>query len=299
MDALLTLKAFVAVACAGNFSAAGRQLGVATSVVTKRIDQLEDHVRARLFTRTTRRVELTETGRQWLARVKSSVSEVDDILTGLRRSGRDLEGHLRVKLPTTLGVLYLAEILGRFQTRYPRVSLDIVLIDGVVNPVEQGFDVAVSVFPTSFPGVLDEPLCPLRRIVCAAPSYLASRFVPNHPRELADLDTLNFLPTGLVWSFTNKDGPTNVEIRPKLGANDSQVLAAACRQGNGVALLPAYVALPALRDGTLVRVLTDYAVPDIWIKALVPASRIDIPRVRGVLAMLRDALAPLPPWEIA
>jgi len=297
MDTLQNLKAFLAVAGSGSFSAAARQLGVAPSVVTKRIDQLEWAAKVALFARSTRRVAPTEAGERFLPRVRAAVAELDEVLSEMARPRRDLEGHLRVKVPTTLAVLYLGAILGRFQAQHPRVSLDVVLADRPLNPVEEGFDLAVVAFPASFGGVVDEPLCPLRRMVCASPAYLAARGVPRHPRELAGHDTLNFLPTGSVWIFGSKRGPISVELAPKLSANDNQVLLAAAREGNGVALLPSYVARPALRAGELVQVLEAFPVPEIWIKALMPENRMQIPRVKALLAFLKGSLGDTPPWE--
>lgn len=297
MDTLQNLKAFLAVARGGSFSAAGRQLGIATSVVAKRIDQLEWATRTKLFARSTRQMVLTETGERWLQRVQSAVAELDEVLTGMARAGVDLEGHLRLKMPTTLTILYLGAIVSRFQFKHPRVSLDIVLADRPLDPIEEGFDVAVTVFPDSFGGVVDEPLCPLRRLICASPDYLAERGVPDHPRDLVAHDTLNFQPSGPVWSFQSAEGPISVEIRPKLSANDNQVLFAAAREGNGIALLSSYVAGPALRDGSLVQVLEAFPVTDLWIKALIPENRAQIPRIRTLVGFLKDGLSPVPPWE--
>ena len=202
-----------------------------------------------------------------------------------------------LKIPTTLAVPYHGTILGRFQAQHPRVSLDVVLADRPLNPVEEGFDLAVVAFPASFSSVVDEPLCPLRRMVCASPAYLAARGVPRHPRELAGHDTLSFLPTGPVWTFRSDHGPIGVEVAPKLSANDNQVLLAAAREGNGVALLPSYVALPTLRAGELEEVLEAFPVPEMWVKALIPENRVQIPRVRALLAFLKGNLGQTPPWE--
>jgi DNA-binding transcriptional LysR family regulator len=297
MDTLQNLKAFLAVAGSGSFSAAARQLGVAPSVVTKRIDQLEWAAKVKLFARSTRRVTSTEAGERFLPRVRAAVAELDEVLAEMARPRRDLEGHLRVKVPTTLTVLYLGTILGRFQAQHPKVSLDVVLTDRPLNPVDEGFDLAVVAFPASFGGVVDEPLCPLHRLVCASPAYLAARGVPRHPRELAGHDTLNFLPTGPVWTFQSNRGPISVELAPKLSTNDNQVLLAAAREGNGVALLPSYVALSVLRAGELEQVLETFPVPEIWVKALVPENRVQIPRVRALLAFLKGSLSHTPPWE--
>src|ERR1700761_5276719 len=110
MDTLQNLRAFLAVARSGSFSAAARQSGVATSVMTKRIDQLEISVGTRLFVRTTRSLALTEAGQRWIERVQSLVADIDNALADARLDG-DLEGPIRIKAPTTLSVLYLARLL--------------------------------------------------------------------------------------------------------------------------------------------------------------------------------------------
>jgi DNA-binding transcriptional LysR family regulator len=296
LDTIQNLKAFIAVAETGSFSAAARQTGLATSVVAKRIDQLEGRVRAILFLRTTRRLSLTEAGQRWLAHVKTVVGDVEDLLAEAATPSHQLDGALRVKAPTSLAVLYAGEILARFQNRHPKIAMDIVLTDRPLNPAHEGFDLAISVFGATFPGVVDVPLCPVQRTLCAAPSYLARCGTPAHPRDLSRHDTLNFRPTGEVWTLDSPKGPVTVEVRPRLSANDGLVLLAAARAGNGIALLSNYVALPSLRSGELVPVLETFSLPEIWIKALVPESRMLVARVRALVDFLAASFSP-PPWD--
>lgn len=297
MATLQNLRAFLTVAKAGSFSAAARQMGVATSVVAKRIDQLEAATGTRLFRRTTRTMHLSEAGETWIKRVQSVVADLDDVMTGAARGGHELGGPLRVKVPTTMTILYLADILARFQRLHPKISLDVTLADRAVNPVDEGFDVVVGAFGASFTQVVDLPLCPLRRMLCASPAYLDRRGSPSHPRDLPQHDTLSFQPTGHVWSFNTPQGPVLVEVGPKVSSNDGQVLLANARAGNGIALLSEYVASPSLRDGTLVAVLRDYPLPELWLKILVPDSRLRVSRVRALVDFLKASFAPSLPWE--
>ncbi|HWK45200.1 MAG TPA: LysR family transcriptional regulator [Stellaceae bacterium] len=296
MDTVQNLKAFLSVAQTGSFSAAARRAGLATSVLAKRIDQLEASTQTVLFMRTTRRLTLTEAGQRWIARVTAVVGDVDDLMAEAARPSRDLEGSLRIKAPTTLAGLYLGEMLGRFQNHHPKVAMDVVLTDRALNPADEGFDIAISVFGAAFSGVVDVPLCPLQRIVCASPAYLAARGTPSHPRDLSKHDTLNFRPTGDVWVFNSAQGPVTVEVRPRMSANDGQVLLAAARAGNGIALLSSYIVLPALRSGALVPVLETFSPPEIWIKALIPENRMPVARIRALVDFLAANFAP-PPWD--
>jgi DNA-binding transcriptional LysR family regulator len=297
MDTVQNLRAFMEVAQRGSFSAAGRKLGIATSVVAKRVGQLEARTKTQLFRRSTRAVTLTEAGQAWIGRVRPMLTDIDELLAGARTIGRELEGPLRIKAPTTLSILYLGAMLASFQVRHPKIVLDIVLTDRPVNPTEEGFDLALAVFGSSFTGVTDVPLCPVRRLLCATPGYLSARGTPDHPRDLPTHDTLSFSPTGHVWVFSGPQGQILVEVSPRFSANDGQLLVAAARAGNGIALVSEYVALPLLKTGELVTVLQDFPVPDIWLKALVPNSRMQVRRIQALLRFLQDSFLTEPPWS--
>jgi DNA-binding transcriptional LysR family regulator len=299
MDAFQNLRAFLAVAETRSFTAAARRSGLATSVLTKRVDQLERAVKTRLFVRTTRTVTLTEAGRRWIERVRSLVADFDDTMRQVSDTGHDLEGPIRIKAPTTLTVLYLAEILTRFQTLNPKLSMEIVLADRVVNPADEGFDVAIAAFDATFGDVVDIPLCPLRRVLCASPDYVARRGQPAHPRDLMAHDTLSFGPTGSIWSFIGPQGPATVEVNPRISANDGQVLLRAALAGNGIALLSEYLTAPRLATGELVPVLQAYELPELWVKVLIPEARMQVARISALAEFLKVSFSPGPPWRAA
>jgi DNA-binding transcriptional LysR family regulator len=297
MDTVENLRAYLAVSRTGSFSAAARELGVAASVVTKRISQLEWRLKAPLFERTTRRVSLTAAGQQHLPAIQRLVSDLDGIFSGVQQAAPELQGRLRVKVPTSLAVLHLAEVFNRFQRRYPLVSLELVALDRPVNPVDEGFDIALTLMPDAFGGVIEEPLCLIRRLLCAAPAYLKRRGTPRQPGDLERHDILNFLPTGTAWSFESATGDVSVKVHPRFSSNEAQLVAAAAIAGNGIAVLGDYLALPAVRAGTLVQVLPKHPLPELWLKALVPENRIHAARLQALLSTLRRALAPRPPWS--
>ncbi len=297
MDTLSNLKAFVATADAGSFSGAARQLGLVPSVISKRVDQLEWRIRAPLFTRTTRKLTLTDVGDRYLRVVRDSIRQVDDALAGMARASGSLEGHIRVKVPTTLGTLYLSGILAEFLQSQPMISMDIVLADRSVNPIEEGFDIAIGALPELYGRVQDRPLCLLQRRLCAAPSYLARKGTPQQPTELEGHDCLVFTTSGARWEFQSAQGLMGIDVRSKLRTNDGAAILQAAIAGSGIAVLTNYLADAALKNGKLVEILPSFKVPDIWLKALVPTSRIELPRVRMLLDWLEQNLKPLAPWE--
>lgn len=296
MDTLTNLRTFLQVATHTGFSAAAREMGVATSVVTKRIDQLEHRMGTRLFTRTTRAVALTDDGQNWLGRVKALLADADDVLSAVDPERGVLHGPIRIKLPTTLGVMYLADIVANFQQQHPHTTVEVMLTDRGLNPVEEGFDIAIAAFGTSYKDVIDIPLCSLNRTLCASPRYLAGKPPCLHPRDLQAHSTLCFQPTGPHWAFDGSDGPVQVTITPRLSANEGQVLLASAVAGNGIALLSEYLALPALQAGLLVPVMENFKPVDIWLKALAPINRLHVSRVAALLDLFKQSFVPPPPW---
>ena len=286
MDTLSNLKAFVAAAETGSFSAAARQAGLVPSVISKRIEQLEWRIRAPLFTRTTRKLTLTDVGERYLPVVRALVRQVDDALAGMAQASGELEGHIRIKIPTTLGVLNLSRLLNQFLVEQPMISMDIVLADRSVNPLEEGFDLAIGARPESYGQVQDHPLCPISRRLCAAPAYLQRRGTPQAPAELMDHDCLVFATSGTRWDFQGPQGLVGVDVRPKLKSNDGSALCQATLDGLGVSVLADYLVAPALARGELVELMPDHHLPDLWLKALVPANRIELPRIRSLLQWL-------------
>jgi DNA-binding transcriptional LysR family regulator len=261
LDTLINIRTFLAVARSGSFSAAGRHLGVAPSVVTKRISRLEDQMRVKLFVRSTRQLILTEVGERYLPRYQSLVKDIDDAIGGAAAVAQRIEGHLRIKAPTTVTIAFLARILSDFQQENPNVTMDVALVDRSVNP-----------YP---------------RKLCAAPSYLESRGIPKHPRDLVDHICLTFHATGSTWSFVSPGGPVDVEVRSAFSANDTQVLHDLALRGRGVAMVATYVAEDSIRTGKLIELLPEYPVAELWLKALIPQTQARKPTVRAVMEWLR------------
>ncbi|MDF3822947.1 LysR family transcriptional regulator [Leptospira sp. 96542] len=296
MDTLVNLQAFVAVAETGSFSEAARRAGLAPSVIAKRIDQLEWRIRAPLFIRSTRKLTLTDVGERYLPELRHLVRQMEDTLGGMARADGELEGHIRIKIPTTLGVLYLGELLNRFLQDQPRISMEVVLADRSVNPMEEGFDIAIGARPESYGQVQDLPLSPIRRYLCAAPAYLARKGWPASPTDLLAHDCLVLATTGTRWELQGPQGLVGVDVRPKLRSNDGMALHAATRSGQGIALLADYLVEPDLKRGVLQEVLPGMHLPALWLKALVPVNRIDLPRIQALLQWLRQQLGDTPPW---
>lgn len=290
MNALQNVKAFLLSARAGSFSAAARELGLSPSVITKRITQLEDHIGTPLFHRSTRNIALTDAGARILPRCVRIVAELDETLKkAASRSG--LEGHLRLKSPTTVGSHLLGDIFAEFNMLHPGLTIELMLMDRSVNPIEEGFDLAIAARSASYPDVVDVPLVAYPCVLCASPAYIEARGAPSHPRELADHDCLTSLLYGYVWTFQSARGELAIEIRPKFSANEGRVLLAAARRGLGLAILPDLIARDDLESGRLVEVLPRFPVATLWLKALVPAMKMNDRAMIALIAFMQERLA--------
>lgn len=288
MDLITHIRTFTAVVRCGGFSEAARQLGVASSVVAKRIAQLEQELKARMFERTTRRMSLTEAGEKLYVRAAEVVADFETLVQAVERDDGKLEGHLRVMTPTTLAIKQLAPVFCAFLVAHPRITLEVALVDHSANPTERGFDVAISGRLASYEGVVDLPLCPVQPLLCAAPAYLLAHAPPTHPRELAEHACLVFSATGTVWNFQGAKGVVSVDVHPRLLADDNLTLLHATIAGLGIASLPAYVASDALTAGALRIVMPNFSPQENWFKAYVPRRRMKIARLKALLEWLNE-----------
>ena len=283
----------------GSFSAAARELSVAPSVVTKRITQLEGQMRTKLLVRSTRGLALTSAGERLLPRFLRLVGELEELFVERTAAEGKVEGHLRIKSPTTITSLYLGALFSDFQVSHPRVSLEVVLMDRSVNPLEEGFDLVVAARPASYPNVVDVPLCAYPQVLCCSPGYLRQHAELRHPGELVDHDCLTTVLFGTTWPFDSPKGSLSVEIRSRLHANDGRVVLEAARRGLGLAPLPAYLVTEDLRHGRLVQVLEGYPMAVPWLKALVPRMKMDKPAVRELVSFTKTRMQPVAPWDRA
>lgn len=290
MNVIYSIRTFLSVARLGSFSAAAREAGTVPSVISKRIAQLEAHFHAQFFIRSTRGLELTEAGRNFQHRFMSILSELEDAMDSAT-SRVQLQEHVRIKCPTTFALLHVADVLCDFRLENPGVRIDLVLLDRSVNPLEEGFDIAIGALPASYPHVLDVPLCPLPRKMVASPSYIARHGKPEHPRDISSHDCVTFSAAGDIWTFEGPNGEVAVEVREAFKSSDSSVLRAAAVKGVGITIVSVHTIQDELDSGKLIEILPKFPVPDLFVKALVPERRRSNPTVSAILEALISASA--------
>lgn len=259
MDHLQSLKVFVAVAEAESFAAGARALGLSPPSATRAVSALETALGARLFTRTTRRVRLTDVGRTYLHDVREVLAHLQAADEAASGTAQAPAGQLRVTCPQEFGRIYIAPLLTEFLDRYPGVSADVLMIDRVVNIVEEGFDVALRIGALPSSGLVAVRVGQVRRVVCGAPSYFAERGYPQAPAELAAHRIVSVAPldAGRQWRF-GTGGELTVKIEPQLGVSSQAAAIEIARRGWGICHALSYQIGPDLEAGTLRTVLEDW-----------------------------------------
>jgi DNA-binding transcriptional LysR family regulator len=260
MDALNLLESFIVSAQTGSFSAAARQLGLTPAAVSKNVARLEAQIGVRLFNRSTRSLTLTTGGEQFAAEVSAPFADLQDAVARAAQPEGRPSGTLKVSVGVAFGREYLVPMLTEFLRRYPAVVPDWHFDNRPVDLVSGAFDAAIGGGIELNQGVVARELARAHVVAAASPAYMASRTMPAHPSELAQLDGIarRSGATGRVyaWTLRNQIGEeAQAEYRTRLIFDDPEAMAHAAMQGLGVALLPMPHAARWFIKGDLVRLL--------------------------------------------
>lgn len=282
------MAAFVAVADLRGFAPAARRLRVSPSAVTRQIAALEEHLGARLLQRTTRSVTLTDAGTRYLERVRRVLADVAEA-EGAAQTERTVPGgRLVVAAPNVFGRLHVAPVLSDLLTRHPAVSAELTLSDRVTNLVEDGIDVAVRIGELDDSSHVARRVGATRRVVVAAPTYLARHERPRTPAAVAEHAVIQF--TALTplpeWRFSEEGRERRVGIRPSYVTNSADAAIAHAVRGGGLAMVLGYQVVDAVRAGQLEVVLASYERPPLPIHLLYPTTRLLSANVRAFLELV-------------
>ena len=289
---------FAAVVAHGSLSAAGRALGVSAPMVSKRLAALERRLGARLIHRTTRRLALTGAGARFhedVVAILAATAAAERRVSGAPGQPR---GPLRLSAPTSFGRLHVAPHLGGFLAAHPAVELTLDLSDGYSDLISERIDLAIRITAEVAPDLAARRLATSRRILCAAPSYLAQA---GTPRDVAALDGHRLLAADgqLPWRLVGPDGAKLVEGRSTVRTNSSEVVRELAIAGVGVALRSLWDVSHDLAAGRLVRVLADHeGSADVAIYAVHPRAALIPPNVTAMVAYLVALYDPVPPWPV-
>ncbi len=306
MDKFESLRAFTHVVEQGGFAAAARTMGLSRSAVNKAVIALERELGVQLLRRSTRQVTPTEAGTAFHTQAKLILGQLDDAISAVREQDARPAGALRVNAPMSFGTLHLSPVIAEFIARWPAVHLELVLNDRFVDPIEEGFDVTLRAGePRASTSLAAKEVAPVRRVLCAAPDYLAAHGEPMHPRELKAHRCLHYgyQDSGNLWRLANGGrsggGEQSFAIGCVMWSNNGEVLRDTAIAGGGIALLPTFIVGAALQQGQLLSVLADWAPPPIALCALYPRHRFVSPKVRAFVDLLGERFGDRPYWDLA
>jgi DNA-binding transcriptional LysR family regulator len=295
------LRFFVTITESGSLAEAARRLDVTPSAVSQRLRHLESRLGMPLAHRSTRRFVLTEEGELFRQGVSLVLEQLDRVIESLRERSGEVTGTLNVGGPLGFGRRYLAAAVADFQALHPRLKVSLTISD-VVTPADANRnDVIVHIGRMSDSSVVAYPLAPNNRFICAAPAYLERRGTPSDPKELAEHDCIVLRENNedvTLWRFHKRRAEIAVRVRAMLSSNDGDVVKQWALAGKGLFVRSEWDVAEHLAAGELVRVLTDWTLPNADVVALT-AHRAGISaRAKLFLAFLQARFQPVPPWRL-
>ncbi|MBL8589233.1 MAG: LysR family transcriptional regulator [Methylobacteriaceae bacterium] len=282
---------FLKVAASHSLSQAGREHGLSPAAVSLRMSALERHYGVTLLVKTTRSVRLTPEGERFLASCQRVLREIAELEEALHSGGQTLRGTLRITAPEDLGRQQVAPLISAFVARHPAVTVDLVLTDAPVSITQDGFDAAFRYGNLPDSGLIARRLADNRRVVCAAPGYLARA---GRPRKPDDLKTHNCLvqvrgkQRDDKWLFLVEGGETTVTVNGDRTVNDGDTLRHWAIDGHGLVLKPAIDVAADLQAGRLTSVLDAFMPPESGLQILFPDLQHQPPRLRAFIDFCVD-----------
>lgn len=274
MSRLEDMAILVEVVDRGGFSAAAARLALSKQLVSRRITDLEARLGVQLLLRTTRRIALTDLGREFVDRARRILQDADEAEQAMSSHGAAPRGTLRLSVPLSFGLSDLSPMLIGFMRLQPGVEIDLDLSDRPVDLVADGFDMAIRIGALADSTLIARKLSDLAFGICASPDYLRQRGEPETIEDLKHHSCLLFRHSkGLSWLFQLRGKLERVAVSGILRANNGEVLRDAAIAGLGLVQLPEFITGPALNDGRLVPVLAAFAPPAGAVYAVHPAHR--------------------------
>lgn len=296
------LELFRRAAAKGVLSAAGRELGLSPAAATARLQSLERSLGATLFTRSTRKLTLTEEGELLLGHAERALDELEAAQSVLQTGSQRPAGLLRISVVEPFAVKHIIPHLPDFAALYPDITIDMHTSDAFVSLTEGGYEMAVRIAPLADSALTAAKLAPNRRVLVATEAYLAKHGVPEIPEDLSAHTCLIHTQVPR-WRLRRGDGAQREERihRPKgvVSSNSSAVVRDGALAGLGIALKSLWDAGAELNSGQLIRVLPEWEAADegaIW--AVRPPARYASPRARALILFLKERYGRRPYWDI-
>jgi DNA-binding transcriptional LysR family regulator len=292
---LLDVLAFVRVVETGAFSRAAERMGMAKSILSRRVARLEEQLGARLLTRSAQGAQPTDVGQAYYERASMILAELDAAQEVVDAAVTQVAGPIRLSGPLSFGVTHLSPALAEFAAAHPRVELDISFDDRTIDLIAGGFDLAVRIGRLKDSALIARRIAPVRGVIVASPAYVERRGRPERPRDLAGHDLLHY--GNEQWRFRVGSGWETVRGTTRLRADNGDLLRTAAEAGLGICRLPSFIAAPGIEAGSLTVLLRDYPLEEGGLHIVMPPGRATTARVRALVEFLAARFGPEPSWD--
>lgn len=286
MDKFRAIRLFVRLAELGSFTRLGEEMSLSKSMVSKEISRLEENIGARLIQRSTRNLQLTQAGLEYLERCRDILERLADADAQAQEDTDTLRGRLKINAPMALGITDLSHMFAEFMQAYPEIELDIHLGDEFIDLIEHGFDLGFRAVSRPFDSnYIGRFLTRFSYRICAAPTYLA-----KHPaiQRIEDLKAHNcfvysYYPSKNTWPLES-----GISIQGNLRVNNTLFMMECIKQGLGIGFIPDFACQDALDNGDVVELLPDAERPSLDLYALYPARQFVPPRLSRCVAFIEQ-----------
>ena len=300
MNKFSDLEAFTAVVESGTFSAAGERLGVAKSVVSRRISNLEHRLGSQLLHRTTRRLSLSDAGKNFYQRAVQILADLNEAEQSVSQETTELRGLIKLAAPLSFGLTHLSNAIFDFLNEHPSIELNMDLNDRNINLVEEGFDMALRIGELQDSTLVAKRVGTMRQVTCASLSYLQQHGEPKHPDDLRHHIGHQYsnISYKKQWSYITKEGKTiHAQPQIRIRANNGEALAAASVAGMGITKGPTFILGSLIKEGKLHTILDEFQSPSMGIYAVYPPGRLIPRRIQAFSSFLAERFGDHPYWD--
>jgi DNA-binding transcriptional LysR family regulator len=286
-EQLKSMVVFAQVVEQGNFTAAAKHIGLSRAVVSYHIKKLESQLGVKLLNRSTRSIGLTEAGTEYYQSCRIIADQASTANQKIENLKNEPEGLLKITCPVNVGLQMVVPALNDFRCLYPKIELDVMLTDEVVNIIQEGIDLAIRGAPLPDSGLQANKLSTLQTCLCGSPSYFKKRGRPLDPTDLEQHDWVVYKMTSGAIELKKGSRSYSIAVRGGISTNNAAARTAFIEGGHGLAKIPVYDAWPKIQAGTLESVLDDYQLKDINIYGVFPPGTAASKKLRLLIDYLK------------
>lgn len=290
-EQLKSMVVFAQVVEQGSLSAAAKHIGLSRAVVSYHLKKLESHLDVKLLNRSTRSINLTEAGMSYYERCKIIAQQANDANQQIETFKNEPAGLIKITCPVNIGLQTIVPALNHFKKIYPKIALDVMLTDDVVNIMKEGIDLAIRGAPLVDSGLQASKLATLKTCLCAAPEYIEQFGLPKTPADLTRHQWVIYKLTSNIVTLNKGQRSFSVTTNGTISTNNAAARTAFVEAGHGIGRIPWYDAWQKLQSGTLELILESYELNDINVYGVFPPGTANTAKLRLLLTHLKEYFA--------